>query len=98
MIEIADDIYSALAQKLKKTIGTADYFNGTVEMEMGDVQFVFVATLVVYRRSRTTPEGVVRAIENVVPIWWELKTTTDHGEQINDFSFSGIKPLLTDPL
>ncbi len=44
------------------------------------------------------PEKTQKPIQNVIPVWWELKTTTDDGLQLNDFSFSEIKPLLIDAL
>ncbi len=53
-------------------------------------------TLVIYRRTETLPEGIRRPISNVVPVWWELTTTTEGGNVPNDFSFGELKPYLID--
>ena len=98
MIEISDEMYAALAQKLKKAIGQADYFSGAIELETSDLCARLIATLIICRRTESSPEKTQKPIQNVIPVWWELKTTTDDGLQINDFSFSEIKPLLIDAL
>jgi hypothetical protein len=96
MIEICSDSYRDLAALLREEIQTADYFNGSVTLEKPDFSARLVATLIIYRRTETTPEGARRPIDNVVPVWWELQTTTPEGPVPNDFSFSELRPLLCD--
>lgn len=96
MIEISTENYSALAARLKEAIGDQDYFNGSVELESEEFSARLVATLVIYRRTETVPEGVRRTVSNIVPVWWELATTDAEGDVPNDFSFGELKPYLID--
>ncbi len=96
MIEISTENYSAFAAELREAIGDQEYFNGSVELDTEEFSARLVVTLVVYRRTETLPEGVRRPISNVVPVWWELTTTTEGVNALYDFSFSELKPYLID--
>jgi hypothetical protein len=96
MIEINDEIYRALADRLRDTVGTGDYFNGSVEIETDECSARLTTTLIVYRRTETSPEGVRKPITDIVPVWWELSTTSAGVPVENDFSFSELKPFLID--
>jgi hypothetical protein len=52
---------------------------------------------IIYRRPEVLPEGSARPISDVVPVWWEFSTVGVDGAEVNDFSFSELKPWLTDP-
>lgn len=95
MIEISKNNYLALASILKEAIGGSDYFNGSVECETPEARLRLVATLIIYRRKETLPEGTVRRpVANIVPVWWELVSTCEEGVVANDFSFAELKPYL----
>ncbi len=94
MIEITSEIYRAVAGRLKEEIGTAGYFNGTVEFETEEFYSKLTLTAIVYRRSEIFPEGVGRPIADIVPVWWEFATVQEFGETLNDFSFSELKQYL----
>uniref|UniRef100_S0DEP5 Uncharacterized protein n=1 Tax=termite gut metagenome TaxID=433724 RepID=S0DEP5_9ZZZZ len=94
MIEISDNIYRELAARLAGAIGEDDYFNGAVEYENEELYARLVATVLVYRREETFPEGVRRVVSNVVPMWWELRTVQQCGDADNDFSFDELKQYL----
>ncbi len=96
MIEIRDDFYAEVASALTERIGTAEFFNGSVEIDHRDVNAVLRATLIIHRRTVTAPDGERRPISDVVPVWWEFHTTGARGEELNDFSFGELKPFLTE--
>ncbi|MDR2890580.1 MAG: hypothetical protein LBV18_03115 [Alistipes sp.] len=108
MVELNETNYLALSVLLREAIGTADYFNGSVELEIAipepettqtpeTATLRLTTTLIVYRHLETLPEGATRRrIIHVVPIWWELSSVTDEGAVPNDFSFGELKPFLID--
>ncbi|MDR2912380.1 MAG: hypothetical protein LBV38_03660 [Alistipes sp.] len=111
MIEITTDHYRALAQRLRREIGPADWFNGRIEMELPSpeaspeaspaektIAATLILTAIIYRRPETLPEGPARPITDVVPVWWEFHTSApEQTEQTpNDFTFSELKPHLID--
>lgn len=94
MIEISQNIYEDLAGRFLEAIGNDDYFNGAVEYETEEFYGRLVATVIVYRREETRPEGIVRPISDVVPVWWEFQTVQACGAVANDFSFNELKPYI----
>ncbi len=94
MIEITNEIYRAVAGRLKEEIGSAEYFNGTVEYETEELYSALTLTAIVYRRTDRFPEGARRPIADIVPVWWEFSTVQQFGEALNDFSFSELKQYL----
>jgi hypothetical protein len=96
MIEINSEIYRAMADRLRDAIGTADYFNGSVEIDRGEWSARLTTTLIIYRRSETLPEGVRKPITDIVPVWWEVTTTVAGIPVENDFSFSDLKQYMID--
>ena len=43
------------------------------------------------RRELVMPEGRVRPISDLVPVWWEFHTADSEAERLNDFSFSELR-------
>ena len=50
-----------------------------------------VLSAVVYRRDMMQPEGMIRIVADVIPVWWEMHTEIDGQEQLNDFSFNQLR-------
>ena len=96
MIEISTPAYRTIAARLREAIGTADYFNGTIEYETEEFYSALILTVIIYRRTEITPEGLRRPISDVVPVWWEFTTAQECGNVMNCFSFSELKPYLID--
>jgi hypothetical protein len=105
MTQITEEIYRIAAARLREEIAAAEWFNGTIEGETtlpaGDnettVGWRLTLTAIIYRRTEIYPEGPRRPISDVVPVWWEFATTDADGPTPNDFSFSLLKPFMTDP-
>ena len=83
MYETTPSVYLKIAELLLAKIGTRDFFSGSVTLHDGDVECRLICTLVV-SRERHIPYCVVE----LLPVWWEFRTSTENGELINDFSFS----------
>ena len=83
MYETTPSVYLKIAELLLAKIGTRDFFSGSVTLHDGDVECRLICTLVV-SRERHIPYCVVE----LLPVWWEFKTSTENGELSNDFSFS----------
>jgi hypothetical protein len=96
MIEIPIEIYHRMAECLRTRIAAAEWFNGTVEIEAETFDVRLILTAIVYRRTESLPEGVIRPISDVVPVWWECVCTCEGGVVPNDFSFNELKPYLID--
>ncbi len=83
MYETTPLVYLKIAELLLAKIGTRDFFSGSVTLHDGDVECRLICTLVV-SRDRHIPYCVVE----LLPVWWEFRTSTENGELSNDFSFS----------
>lgn len=83
MYEITPSVYLKIAELLLAKIGTRDFFSGSVTLHDGDVECRLICTIVV-SRERHIPYCVVE----LLPVWWEFRTSTENGELSNDFSFS----------
>lgn len=87
MYETTTKIYLEIADRLLERVGVGDFFAGSVELTDGDVVWRLTCT-VVARRARYVEEGsLVRPIETLLPVWWEMTTTCDGVVVENDFSF-----------
>lgn len=94
-LHIEARIYEALAQELIDRIADRDYLPMTmIEIEDGDRFFRLSVAAVIYRRTEFWPEGEVRPISDIVPVWWELHSFRGEAEVINDATFERIKECL----
>lgn len=94
MFQITTSIYNRLASELLDKISTSSIFSGSIEFETDQVDIIFIATIIPYYHREEFPEGDIETIQNIVPVWWELHTTTHDGEVINDFDFETLKFLV----
>ncbi len=91
---VLSDLYLEVAQRLCEAIGCSGYFSGSVSVSAPDAECRLTASVIVYRRRVSLPEGDTEPISDLVPVWWEFRTVTDRGEVPNDFSFSELRRLL----
>lgn len=94
MITITSHIYRAVAQKLLEKIGSADYFNGTIEYDFQDISTTLRATFIVSREWVDEPTGAFERIKDIIPVWWEFNTECCCGQALNDFSWCDFKKNL----
>ncbi len=94
MFTFTHNHYLKLAETLLEQIGTASYYSNVIELEQDDADIKFCASLIIYHHGNSLDELPEQFISDVVPVWWELKTTTLDGEQINDFDFDVFKQIL----
>ncbi len=92
MVTVTDKMYDLAAQKLIDRIGRGNFFNGTIEVCDGETTLEFIATLIIYRLEKEL--GGDDSITQVVPVWWEAKTTTAQGVTLNDFDWQWLRNLL----
>lgn len=88
--EINEDIYIPIRDKLLKAIGSSSYVQSELYLtdeEIDKYDYYYQFSLIVYRDSECM-------ITDVVPVWWEFKTTLDGKEVANDFIFSELKTYL----
>ncbi len=93
MFQITSTIYNSIAIKLLDSINPSTIFSGAIEFDSDDVNIKFVATIIPYYTHEYVPEGVIEILYDIVPVWWELHTTTQEDEVINDFDFETFKYL-----
>ena len=91
---VSSELYSEVVRSLCEAIGSSNYFSGTVCVSAGDVACRLTASVIVYRRRESLPEGDVELISDLVPVWWEFRTETGQGEVDNDFSFAELRRSL----
>ncbi len=91
MYAISHEIYTQLAERLIERISTLHYFSGVIEFNSNQVDIRFVATLIPHFKKEQLPEREYLTLREITPVWWEMHTTTDEGECINDFDFTLFK-------
>ena len=96
MYEITSQIYEKTAQRFCDLVGRAGYFSGTIEFAHEDTECKMVATIIIYHKIVDMPEGRMEVIDDIVPVWWEFRTTVGGEELINDFDFSVLKEHITE--
>lgn len=85
------EIYEELSSEIRRSLADNCYFSGWAEVADGDVVCRLVASLIIYRR-RVAPLSDERdTIVNVVPVWWECRTSADGAEVENDFDFEEFR-------
>lgn len=95
MLNITSEIYRTVANRLREAVGEAEFFSGTIAVA-ADVDYTLRATLLIYRRTVSDESGSWRAIDHVVPVWWEFHSVTYEGEVLNDFDFAEFERELID--
>ncbi|MFI3282871.1 MAG: hypothetical protein SNG10_05005 [Rikenellaceae bacterium] len=93
MFQITSNAYNCLAQKLLDSINPTTIFSGAIEIFIDEVEIRFIATIIPFYTREYYSEGVVEVLHDIVPVWWELHTTTQDGEVMNDFDFETFKYL-----
>lgn len=99
MKAISVDLYRQVALALGAAIGSADFFNGSVDVALDGTDARLTLTAIVYRRTVDAPDGIRRPIADIVPVWWEFHTRSagiPGGETLNDFDFAEVKPFLVE--
>ncbi len=99
MYLVSSVIYEEVAKLLREDIGYDSYYSGVVELSFMDdsaneVECRVLASLIIYRSTRTQPEGCVEIISNIVPVWIECHTIINSEEKINDFDIEELKSYI----
>lgn len=97
MVAVTDSDYAVIAAKLLGSIGSADYYNGTVEHEFGEYNTVLRTTLIIYREPLLDPADASRSatrITDIVPVWWEFHLYGPGGELLTDFCWHTLRDFL----
>lgn len=91
---VSPQLYEETLARLLEAIASRDYFSGSVAFRFAQTECRLVASVIVYRRRESLPEGARDVVTDLVPVWWEFHTVGEEGEQSNDFSFSELKRFL----
>ena len=94
MIHIDKTAYHLIADKLRREIGTDDYYSGEVVHQTPEYDATLTSTLIIYRSTHTAPDRTFTTIDDIVPVWWEFHTFNQQGEILNDFSFTELRNYL----
>lgn len=89
MKTISPSHYSQLANLLRRSIGTSDWFNGSIELPIDSFTGRLTLSAIIYRRDESLPEGPRRPIADVVPVWWEFTTIAPPGPLVDTPSGRG---------
>ena len=93
MYSVTTELYEEVASRLRDAIGGGSYFSGSLNFEWAGIECRLTASVIVYRRRVSYPEGDRDELTDLVPVWWEFHTTGPEGEFPNDFSFSELRAL-----
>lgn len=91
MYTLSPELYRETAVRLADAIDGENYFSGSLSFRFGDAECRLTASVIVYRRRESLPEGILTPISDLVPVWWEFHTTIDGEERLNDFDFGAFK-------
>ncbi len=94
MFKIDHLIYEQLAEELSSQIKLNQLFAGSIEFETDDADIKFTATLIPYFDTIEFTEGRAEVLSNIIPVWWEVETTTLDGKVVNDFDFQTFKEYI----
>lgn len=95
IIDFDEEIYARIASELLVRIEHEHFFSGTINVPYDTYCASLTSTLIIYYKTESLPEGQATVIEDIVPVWWEMHTTLDDGEELmNDFSFSTLRRFL----
>lgn len=93
MYSVSTELYEEVAARLAEAIGGGSYFSGSLAFCWEGIACRLTASVIVYRRRRSFPEGDRDTIADLVPVWWEFHTAGPEGEMPNDFTFSEVRAL-----
>lgn len=93
-LTVSYTIYTRLSQLLLEEICRDNYYSGYIEITDEEVHYHLSTSIFIYRPKSTLTTSDTAIISDIVPVWWELVTTTLAGEQLNDFDFRRLKNLL----
>ncbi len=99
MYLVSSAIYSEVAQRLREDIDNDSFYSGVVEFSLSqsddsDIECRLVCSLIIYYSTSSPPEGDVRLISNIVPVWVEFHTIINSEEKINDFDIEELKTYM----
>ncbi|MFI3305191.1 MAG: hypothetical protein R3Y68_01600 [Rikenellaceae bacterium] len=94
MYIFSPNTYSRLVGMFLEDLSSLTFYSGTIEFEQDDVEIRLVATIIPYHRREYCDGSDRYTIKELVPVWWELHTTTPEGEVDNDFDFSIFKDYI----
>lgn len=94
MIEIHPKIYEKLTKLLIDKLEVSDFYSDITRFDVESMEYHFSATLMIYRKKVQYPEGEELEICDIVPIWWEFHSSSEDGEQLNDFDFAILKEYI----
>lgn len=90
-ITFGKEEYRQVWHTLTEAIGEREYYSGRVTTLHNGFASTLRTSLIIYRDKRD-PE---RPIVDMVPIWWDIETITDEGENLlNDFELCELLKLV----
>lgn len=90
---VSSELYEEVKARLVDAIDDRGYFSGHIAFAHEGWECRLVVSCFVHRRERALPEGIVREVSDLVPVWWEFHTADSEAERLNDFSFSTLRTL-----
>ncbi|MBO5685389.1 MAG: hypothetical protein J6R73_02230 [Alistipes sp.] len=90
---VSSELYEEVKARLVDAIDDRGYFSGHIAFTHEGWECRLVVSCFVHRRERALPEGIVREVSDLVPVWWEFHTADSEAERLNDFSFSTLRTL-----
>lgn len=94
MYNISTKLYLHVACLLFEKVGDGGYYSDVLDFEWGDVECSLHLSAVVYHEVLDMPEGRVRCLADLIPVWWEFHTFIDGEEVLNTFSFSELRQYI----
>ncbi len=98
MHEITQDTYILLMELLLEEITTTDYYSdyyyGIIEFANNNFDYKFISSFIVYRNAGAYMYEKTSFPIDIVDVWWELHSTIDNKEQLNDFNFNILRKLI----
>ena len=94
MYALQPEIYQDLAAAVAQSLSNIYYFNGSVAVVDGDAECRLTATLIISRRRVGAFSGETDSITDIVPVWWDCRTTVDGEEVDNDFDFALFRDVM----
>ncbi|MFR9668537.1 MAG: hypothetical protein SNJ33_02135 [Rikenellaceae bacterium] len=94
MLILKNNHYSTLSTLLYDRIEEEDFFSGSINYQIENIECELLTTIIIYRQSDSIEQFNFSSIVDIVPVWWEFTTVVDGELRLNDFDFQLLKNSL----
>lgn len=86
--------YGQLSEQLLESITSDSFIYSTINLLDDQIHIQFSSTLFPQLKIVDYPEGSTLVVEDIIHVWWSVRTYDGNEEMLNDFDFNLLKESL----